>query len=154
LQNCNLFFLYLVEQAQNRLWIASPYFVPNSSILNALRLAALRGVDVRIILPNLPDHLTVYFCSFAYYSELQSAGIKLYRYRPGFMHQKVILVDRDIAGVGTVNLDNRSFFLNFEVMTFSLDWQFIKNVEAMLQQDFNVSRPINLNSYQKKPYLV
>jgi cardiolipin synthase A/B len=152
LQNCNLFFLYLVEQAQNRLWIASPYFVPNSSILNALRLAALRGVDVRIILPNRPDHLTVYFCSFAYYSDLQSAGIKLYRYRPGFMHQKVILVDRDIAGVGTVNLDNRSFFLNFEVMTFSLDRQFIQNVEAMLQKDLNASRDINLNSYQKKPF--
>jgi cardiolipin synthase A/B len=152
LQNCNLFFLNLIERSQNRIWIASPYFVPNSSILNALSLAALRGVDVRIILPNHPDHLTVYLCSFAYYSELQSVGIKLYRYRSGFMHQKVILVDRDVAGVGTVNLDNRSFFLNFEVMTFSLDGQFIQDVETMLQQDLSVSRTINLNSYQKKPF--
>ncbi|GAB4542557.1 MAG: cardiolipin synthase [Pleurocapsa sp.] len=152
LQNCNLFFLSLIERSQYRIWIASPYFVPNGSMLNALRLAALRGVDVRIILPNRPDYLTVYFCSFAYYADLQAVGIKLYRYRAGFMHQKVILIDRDLAGVGTVNLDNRSFFLNFEVMTFAIDPEFIQNVETMLQQDLNVSRPIDLGSYQKKPF--
>ncbi len=152
LDNCNLFFLNLIERSQSRLWIASPYFVPNNSLLNALKLAALRGVDVRIILPNRPDRLTVYLCSFSYYTELQEVGIKLYRYQPGFMHQKVILVDGDIAGVGTVNLDNRSFFLNFEVMTFSIDSHFIQSVETMLQKDLNVSRAIDLNTYQKKPF--
>ena len=95
----------------------------------------------------------VYLCSFAYYNDLQEVGIKLYRYRSGFMHQKVILVDRDIAGVGTVNLDNRSFFLNFEVMTFSIDSQFIQSVATMLQDDLNVSRAIDLDTYQKKPFL-
>ena len=153
LDNCNLFFLNLIERSQTRLWIASPYFVPNNSILNALKLAALRGVDVRIILPNHPDHLVVYLCSFAYYNDLQEVGIKLYRYRSGFMHQKVILVDRDIAGVGTVNLDNRSFFLNFEVMTFSIDSQFIQSVANMLKHDLDVSCEIDLDTYQKKPFL-
>ena len=109
-------------------------------------------MDVRIILPNSPDHLTAYLCSFSYYTELQSVGIRLYRYRTGFMHQKVILVDNDLAGIGTVNLDNRSFFLNFEVMTFSLDRKFIHNVEMMLQKDLDVSRLVNLNTYQKKPF--
>ena len=126
--------------------------MPNNSILNALKLASLRGVDVRIILPNRPDYLTVYLCSFSYYIELQAVGIKLYRYRAGFMHQKVFLVDSELAGVGTVNLDNRSFFLNFEVMTFSIDSNFIQNVETMLQADLNVSRSIDLNSYQKKSF--
>lgn len=152
LRNCNLFFLSLIERSQNRIWIASPYFVPNTSILNALKLAILRGVDVRIILPNRPDHLTVYFCSFSYYTELEAVGIKLYRYRSGFMHQKVILIDHDIAGVGTVNLDNRSFFLNFEVMTFAIDSYFIKSVTHMLEKDLNVSRLVNLDHYQKKPF--
>ncbi len=152
LDNCNLFFLSLIERSQHRLWIASPYFVPNNSLLNALKLAALRGVDVRIILPNRPDRLTVYLCSFSYYTELQAVGIKLYRYQSGFMHQKVILVDRDIAGVGTVNLDNRSFFLNFEVMTFLIEDRFIKRVETMLNNDLKGSRAINLNTYQKKPF--
>ena len=150
--NCNLFFLSLIERSHRRIWIASPYFVPNNSILNALKLAALRGVDVRIILPNRPDHLTVYLCSFSYYTELQAVGIKLYRYRSGFMHQKVILVDDDIAGIGTTNLDNRSFFLNFEVMTFLLAKHFIHSVETMLQEDLNLSRIVNLNAYQKKPF--
>jgi cardiolipin synthase A/B len=152
LRNCNLFFLSLIERSQTRIWIASPYFVPNSSVLNALKLAALRGVDVRIILPNIFDHLTAYLCSFSYYTELQAIGIKLYRYRSGFMHQKVILIDHDIAGVGTVNLDNRSFFLNFEVMTFAIDSQFIQSVETMLTQDLDVSYLVNLNIYQNKPF--
>ncbi len=152
LDNCNLFFLSLIARSQSRLWIASPYFVPNNSILNALKLAALRGVDVRIILPNRPDYLTAYLCSFSYYTELGAVGIKLYRYRSGFMHQKVILVDDDIAGVGTVNLDNRSFFLNFEVMTFSIDSHFIQSIEIMLQKDLNVSRAIDLHTYQQKPF--
>lgn len=152
LHNCNLFFLCLIERSQSRIWIASPYFVPNDSLLDALKLAALRGVDVRIILPNSPDRLTAYLCSFSYYTELQAVGIKLYRYRSGFMHQKVILVDRDIAGVGTVNLDNRSFFLNFEVTIFSIDSHFIQNVETMLQADLDVSLSIDLNTYQKKSF--
>ncbi len=154
LDNCNLFFLSLLEGSRERIWITSPYFVPNSSIVNALKLAALRGVDVRIILPNRPDHLVVYLCSFSYYTELQKLGIKLYRYRSGFMHQKVILIDRELAGVGTVNLDNRSFFLNFEVMTFSIDSQFIQKVETMLQSDLKVSRLIDLNGYEQKPFWV
>ena len=152
LDNCNLFWLSLIERSQTRIWIASPYFVPNSSVLNALKLAALKGVDVRIILPSSPDHLTAYFCSFSYYKELQAVKIKLYRYCSGFMHQKVILIDDDLAGIGTVNLDNRSFFLNFEVMTFSIDRQFIHSVETMLQQDLNSSGLVNLDAYQQKSF--
>ncbi len=152
LDNCNLFWLSLIERSQTRLWIASPYFVPNTSILNALKLAALRGVDVRIVLPNFADHLTAYLCSFSYYTEMRSVGIKLYRYRSGFMHQKVILVDEDIAGVGTVNLDNRSFFLNFEVMTFAIDREFIRSVETMLLKDLGSSSLVDLNTYHKKPF--
>ena len=152
LHNCNLFFLGMIGRSQSQIWLASPYFVPNTSILNALKLAALRGVDVRIILPNRPDHLTAYLCSFSYYTELQSVGIKLYRYHSGFMHQKVLLIDRDIAGVGTVNLDNRSFFLNFEITTFSSDIHFIHSVATMLEKDLNFSRPVNLDAYQQKPF--
>ncbi len=152
MQACTLFFLSLINQAQNRLWIASPYFVPDDSILNALKLAAMRGVDVRIILPNRPDHLFVYLCSFSYYAELREVGIKLYRYCSGFMHQKVILCDRTIAGVGTVNLDNHSFFLNFEVMTFAIAPDFIESIEEMLLDDLNVSCLVDLSKYQQKTF--
>ena len=158
---CTLFFLDLIDLAQERLWIASPYFVPDDSTLNALKLAALRGVDVRIILPDSPDHLLVYLCSFSFYAELREVGIKVYRYCSGFMHQKIILCDRTIAGVGTTNLDNRSFFLNFEAMTFAVkcDRQrnvtspdLVESVEQMLLEDLNASRLVNLEKYQQRPF--
>ncbi len=151
LPGCQLFFIHAINLAQSRLWIASPYFVPDESVLTTLKLAVMRGVDVRIILPNHPDHLFVYLCSFAYYSELQSVGIKLYRYKQGFMHQKIILIDDAIAGVGTVNLDNRSFFLNFEVMGFIIHPPFIQSVETMLRDDLAASIAVNLEDYKRKP---
>lgn len=147
---CLLFFTHLINQAQTRLWIASPYFVPDGSILTALKLAAMRGVDVRIILPNHPDHLFVYWCSFSYYTEMEPMGVKLYRYKPGFMHQKVVLIDETIAGVGTVNLDNRSFFLNFEVMSFVTSPRFVEQVERMLLDDLTVSSRVKLSEYTKR----
>ncbi|MGB3299700.1 MAG: cardiolipin synthase [Phormidesmis sp.] len=163
LEECMLFFLNLINHAQKRLWIASPYFVPDDSTLNALKLAALRGVDVRIILPNKADHLSVYFCAFSFYAELQQVGIQLYRYKSGFMHQKVILCDEAIAGVGTINLDNRSFYLNFEVMSFVInraddrgaiapESNFIKSVEQMLLNDLDASRLVDYSKYKQKPF--
>jgi cardiolipin synthase len=148
---CNLFFVNAIDQAQTRLWIASPYFVPDESTLSALKLAAVRGIDVRIILPNRPDHLLVYLCSFSYYTEMQAVGIKLYRYKNGFMHQKIMLIDQDMAGVGTVNMDNRSFFLNFEVMGFVADLRFVESVEKMLQDDLAASVAVDLSEYERKP---
>ena len=160
LEVCMMFFLNLVNLTQERLWIASPYFAPDDATLSTLKLAALRGVDVRIILPNRPDKLLVYLCSFSYYAELQKVGIKLYRYRSGFMHQKIILCDRAIAGVGTINLDNRSLFLNFEAMTFAvksdkrntISPDLVESVEQMLLDDFQASRLVNLEKYQQKPF--
>ncbi len=150
-QTCTLFFNSVFNLAQSRLWIASPYFVPDEPTLATLKMAALRGVDVRVILPNRPDHLIVYLCSYSYYAELKAAGIKLYRYKTGFMHQKVMLVDDAIAAVGTVNLDNRSFHLNFEVMAFITAGKFIQQVEAMLKTDLGNSRLVDFADYHKKP---
>ena len=161
LEVCTMFFLNLINLTQERLWIASPYFVPDDSTLSALKLAALRGVDVRIILPDSPDHLLVYLCSFSYCAELREVGIKVYRYCSGFMHQKIILCDRTIAGVGTTNLDNRSFFLNFEAMTFAISSNsqpsasypnLVESVEKMLLEDLKASRLVNLEKYQQRPF--
>lgn len=149
---CSIFFVSLINQACNRLWIASPYFVPDETTLMALQNAALRGVDVRIILPDRPDHLMVYLCSFSYYAEMQAAGIKLYRYKAGFMHQKVTLLDNILASVGTVNFDNRSFYLNFEITAFVTDSSFVSSVEKMLQEDFAASYCVELSAYEKKPF--
>ena len=150
IDDCTHLFCHMIHMAQKRLWIASPYFVPDEPTLTALKTAALRGVEVRILLPDRPDHLLVYLSSFSYYDEMQVAGISLYRYQPGFMHQKVMLVDEAIAAVGTVNLDNRSFRLNFEVMTFVHDLGFAKQVEGMLQEDFSQSYQVDFAAYQRR----
>jgi cardiolipin synthase len=139
LETCLLFFQQLVQSAQHRLWIVSPYFVPDVAILNALQLAALRGVDVRILLPEKADKRTVWLSSFANLDEVQSTGIHVYRYQAGFLHQKVWLMDDDCAVVGTANVDNRSFRLNFEVGLVIRDRAFAAEVEKMLIGDFERS---------------
>jgi cardiolipin synthase A/B len=145
---CKLAFVSAINQATRRLWIASPYFVPDDAVITALQLAALRGVDVRILLPNRPDHRLVYLCSFSYYTEMIGAGVAIYRYIPGFMHQKVILIDDMLAGVGTVNLDNRSFYLNFEVTVWVHQAEFIEQIAGMFDDDFAVSRIVQPQEYE------
>jgi cardiolipin synthase A/B len=147
---CKLAFVSAIGQAKERLWIASPYFVPDDAVMTALQIAAMRGVDVRILLPNHPDHLLVYLCSFSYYTEMLGAGVKIYRYIPGFMHQKVMLIDDVLAGVGTVNLDNRSFTLNFEVTVWVQDFEFVETVAAMLTDDFATSRLVRRQEYEDR----
>jgi len=140
LESCALFFQQLAHAAQRRLWIVSPYFVPDAAVINALQLAALRGVDVRILLPEKADRRLVWLSSFAYLDEVQGTGIRVYRYTAGFLHQKVWLVDDDCAFIGTANLDNRSFRLNFEIGTVLRDRDFAAQVERMLATDFTLSR--------------
>jgi len=152
LETCGLMFVQAINDARRRVWIASPYFVPDLQILSALKLAALRGVDVRIMLPEKADHRTVYLASFFYYRHTLPFGIKIYRYTAGFMHQKVFLIDSSYAAVGTANLDNRSFRLNFEITILNYDFGFIKQVEAMLSDDFSRCRPVTMENYTQKSF--
>jgi cardiolipin synthase len=152
LETCGLFFMHAINTARKRLWIASPYFVPDSSLIYALQLAALRGVDVRVMLPERPDHLLVYLSGFSYIAEAEPAGVKFYRYQPGFMHHKVILVDDDLAAIGTANFDNRSIRLNFELMLVFADKSFAAEVCNMLEHDFSQCRLVTAADTASKPY--
>lgn len=140
MDTCLLFFLNAILAARKRLWIASPYFVPNDSIIEALQIAALKGVDVRILLPGRPDKKIAYLASFAFFHRLSLPDIKIYRYQPGFMHQKVMIIDDDRSVVGSANFDNRSFNLNFEMNMLVRDKSFTSRVEKMLLNDFQKSR--------------
>ncbi|MGC1481150.1 MAG: cardiolipin synthase [Chthoniobacterales bacterium] len=139
LDTCALTFLAAINHARKRIWIASPYFVPDVPIIYALQLAALRGVDVRILLPKTPDSLLVFYSSFAYLPDVDLEGISVFRYTDGFLHQKVVLIDDDFSTVGTANFDNRSFRLNFEVTLAVRDRNFASQVEKMLLADFDRS---------------
>lgn len=150
LDTCSLFFIHAINAAKHRVWIVSPYFVPDEPVVAAMQLAALRGVEVRILLPTKADARLVHLAGFSYYEETIGAGVKLYRYEKGFLHQKVMLVDDDLAAVGTANLDNRSFRLNFEITLVVADQGFAHQVAQMLEQDFADSRRIELAELERR----
>jgi cardiolipin synthase A/B len=150
LETCSLMYQQAIHSAKERIWIASPYFVPDEAVLSALHLAALRGVDVRIIIPEISDSAMVYYSAYAFVEELLESGISIYRYQPGFLHQKVFLVDDQLAGVGTANFDNRSFRLNFEVTALVHDAQFISEMEQMFEVDFDNSELMTLEAVRDK----
>jgi len=149
---CSLFFLSAINHAQSRLWIATPYFVPDQQIISALQLAVLRGVDVRLIVPDLNDSQLVDFASQPYLDEISKSGVRACRYQKGFLHQKVMLVDDEFSCVGSANMDNRSFRLNFEVMLAVKDPEFASALEAMLEQDLANSTEIKPGNFDKKPF--
>ncbi len=140
-----------IASATQRIWIASPYFVPDHGIVSALQLAALRGVDVRVLIPDEPDGPVVAMANWSYTRDLLPTGVKVYRYQGGFMHQKVLLMDDHIAGVGTANFDNRSFRLNFEVTLLVDDPVFASQVDQMLQADMRRSRQVSTQEMENKP---
>ncbi|MGE8405888.1 MAG: cardiolipin synthase [Pseudomonas sp.] len=141
-ETCSLFFVDAIQAAQERVWITSPYFIPDEAVFASLRLAVMRGVDVRILIPSRPDHRIVYAASSLFAFEAVRAGVRVFRYQPGFLHQKVVLVDHDVAAIGSANLDNRSFRLNFEIMLVTIDADFTSTVETMLSNDFQQAREI------------
>ncbi len=151
-ESANLLFVHAINTASRRIWIASPYFVPDRSAITALQLAALRGVDVRILIPDKPDHIGVYLSAFSYLDEVGHCGVKFYRYLDGFLHQKVFLIDGKAAAVGTANFDNRSFRLNFEITELVLDEGFAEEVEEMLEADFCRSRLMKEGETADKPW--
>ena len=142
LEECAIAFTDIIGRARERLWIVSPYFVPDTDIRTALYAAKLRGVDVRIMLPNEPDHKMVWLASIAHADAMIEHGVAIYRYTDGFLHQKVVLMDDQIATIGSVNFDNRSFAINFEITLWFTDKQTIDNVEAMLVEDFKICREV------------
>ncbi len=152
LESANLMFVHAINSAKKRIRIASPYFVPEHSVIVALQLAGLRGVDVRILIPDKPDHMLVYLAAYSYFDDAGLTGAKFYRYQDGFLHEKVMLVDDDVASVGTANFDNRSFRLNFEITAAIADPTFVSKVEEMFDNDFKHARLMEQGEYDRKPW--
>lgn len=151
LETASLFFVSALSGARERIWLSAAYFVPDEAVMKALELAALRGVDVRIITTGKPDSLLVHMAAFHFIERLRGLGIRFYAYTPGFMHQKVMLVDDQTSVVGTHNFDNRSFRLNFEVASIIVDEAFAGEMEVMFVQDFQHAEPIDPEDFARKP---
>lgn len=139
---CLLANIALINSAHERLWIANPYFVPPESLVDALILASLRGVDVRILLPSYSDAHIIQLASEVYQERLLDHGIKIFKFDEGFLHQKVMLVDNKFSTIGSANFDCRSMFINFEVTSIVCDSNFTKEVADMLENDFSSAKRI------------
>lgn len=151
-ETASLLIQHALHSARQRIWIASPYFVPDEGTIAALKLAALRGVDVRILIPEQTDNLLVTQAAYAFIGPLLDAGVKIYRYNAGFLHAKSFLVDERLSAIGTVNLDNRSFRLNFEITALMLDETFTQQLEQQFLQDFSHSRQMALSELALRPW--
>lgn len=148
--NVQYAYFKMITEADKRIFIATPYFVPDDSLLEALKTAALSGVDVRIIIPAKPDHLFVYWSSLSYLGELLDAGVHCYEYTKGFIHSKVMTMDGLITSIGTANMDIRSFQLNFEVNAFLYDSDFTSMVDEQFNIDFDDCREITKVMYNSR----
>jgi len=152
IETASLMYTQAIHSATRRIWIASPYFVPDDAIVQALQLAGLRGVDVRILIPQKADSWFVTMAAYSFFNQVSVADVSFYRYQEGFLHEKVMLIDDNVATVGTANFDNRSFRLNFEITAVVVDSELAVNVEQMFENDFASSRLMERDEYDNKPF--
>ena len=126
-----------ITKATDHIYISTPYFMPGESLLTALKVAALSGIDVRIMLPSRSDSKIVYWASRSYITELLEAKIKVYLYNKGFNHSKIITIDNRFSSIGTANMDNRSFEDNFEVTAMIYDRDVTDRLESRFLADLD-----------------
>lgn len=147
-------YLKMISTAREKLYIETPYFIPDDSILEALRLAGLSDLDVRVMIPCKPDHPFVYWASLSYIGDLLKAGVRFFSYEKGFLHSKVLLMDDFVSSVGTANLDIRSFKLNFEVNAFVYDEEINLKLTEKFINDLDYCKEITLEEYEKQSRIV
>ncbi|MDE6312877.1 MAG: cardiolipin synthase [Lachnospiraceae bacterium] len=143
-------YVYLISHATDHIYIQTPYFVPDETMLVTLKMAAASGVDVRIMIPCKPDHPFVYWATYSYIGEMLQAGAKCYTYDNGFLHTKGICIDGKVCSYGTANFDIRSFYLNFEVNAVIFDEEVTKKFEQIFLKDIEKSTSINMHMYNNR----
>ena len=153
LETAGMFFVHALNSARERIWITAPYFVPDEAIVKALMLANMRGVDVRILVPGIVDKWLADRAMYHYMELLADSNVKFYMHRPGFLHQKVMIVDDRVASIGTHNYDNRSFRLNFEISAVLFDESFTREVAEMLERDMATSELLDPTTFKDRSWL-
>ena len=142
-----------MNQATSRLWLTTPYFVPDDATLSAIVSAAMRGVDVRIIVPAKGDSKLVDLAARSYFPEVLDAGGRVFEYGPRFNHAKTIVIDDDVAIIGTANLDNRSFRLDFEVAAVVYGHQHNAHLASTFQIDLQLCTEVRRIAFEHHPFL-
>ncbi len=143
-------YIKMILSAKKYVYIQTPYFIPDESLADALKVAVLSGVDVRIMIPNKPDHPFVYWATYSNAGDLIKAGAQVYIYQNGFLHAKTIVVDDKISSVGTANIDVRSFRLNFEVNAFLYDQNTAGVLKEKFEEDILLSTQLSHKLYKQR----
>lgn len=143
-------YLKMISEAKKNIYIQTPYFIPDLSFLDAIKIAALSGVDVNVMIPNKPDHPFVYWATYANVGDLIKAGANVHIYENGFIHTKMVVIDDEVVSIGTANMDNRSFVLNFEVNAFIYDEEIAKNSRLAYENDMKSSSVLTIEKYDSR----
>ncbi len=143
-------FYAMISCATESILIATPYFIPDQAIRTALRVAARKGIRVRLMVPETNDSFLTQYATQSYFPELLRAGIEVYSYQKGFLHKKIMIVDGDLASIGTANLDMRSFHLNFEVNLFLIGTESILDLVSGYEEDLKECRRIHPVEFKKR----
>jgi len=149
-QEIKAMFLKMIYAAEESISIQTPYFIPDQTILEALKSAARAGVDVRVMIPDRSDHPFVYPANNSFVGHLLEAGAKCYRYTDGFLHSKTISIDSRILSIGTTNMDMRSFKLNFEINAFIYDRKTAEKYDKIFENDIKNSIEITPELYERR----
>jgi cardiolipin synthase len=147
-------YLKMISAARKNIYIQTPYFVPDAGLLESLKTAALSGVDVRIMIPRMPDHMFVYWATYFYAGVLIDAGARVYIYDNGFLHAKTMAVDGEVASIGSANFDNRSFRLNFEGNAFIYDAAETYKIETIFETDIAQSHELTKTLYRNRSIVI
>lgn len=143
-------YFYAICQAKKSIYIETPYFIPDESLLKALKCAALSGVELIILFPKIADHKIVNTASYSYFQEILESGGKVYLYNKGFLHSKIIIIDDFMASIGSANMDLRSFKLNFEVNAFIYDNKIIEEIKKDFIVDLDDSEELEKIKFESR----
>ena len=147
-------FMKMITTSKKSIYIQSPYFVPDQSMLESLKMAAQSGVDVNVMIPCKPDHIFVYWATYSYVGELLRSGGKVYIYDGGFLHAKTITSDDEVSSIGSCNFDIRSFKLNFETNAFIFDSDFALKMKESFYEDLKYSHELTLDDYNHRSIII
>ncbi|OYP60196.1 cardiolipin synthase, partial [Lachnotalea glycerini] len=153
-QNIRNNYVRMINKAKNNIYIQSPYFIPDDVVLDSLKIASMSGIDVRVMIPCMPDHPFVYWATYSYMSDLLSVGAKCYTYDDGFLHAKGMVIDGKVACYGTANMDIRSFKLNFEVNATIYSMETAAKLENIFMSDLAKSTQITPYIYANRPLVI
>ena len=143
---------WAIQHARKYIWLQTPYFVPPEPVLDAMKITALSGVDIRIMLPERADNFITRPANRAYYEEILKAGVRLFLRQGEFIHSKTFVCDDYLSSIGSANIDSRSFDINYEINTYIYDEETAQKCKAIYEADLEKSRELTLEEWSKRPW--